>query len=111
MQHGARDATRIVLQIGPLSGVVDQLLHRAFDLMRPDSIVENAALEIQSCPVVVLCQACDKESEVPCNRLVCLHCGQWQTTLVSGDELLLLRIEFLPNNLLENENQLENHHV
>ena len=109
--HQSSCAKRIVLRVGPLSGVVEELLRRAFDLLRPDSVVENAVLDIQTCPVVVLCPSCDKESQVPVNKLVCPHCLQWQTTLVSGDELLLLQIEFLPNNLPENVNYLEKAHV
>ena len=111
MHHHARCATRIVLRIGPLSGVVDELLRRAFDLLRPGSVVEKAVLDIQTCPVVVLCPSCDKESQVSANQLVCPHCQQWQTTLISGDELLLLQIEFLPDNLPDNVNYLENAHV
>jgi hydrogenase nickel incorporation protein HypA/HybF len=26
------------------------------------------------------------------NRLVCDHCGDWRTQLISGDELLLQRV-------------------
>ena len=83
-RNHARCATRIVLSIGPLSGVVDPLLRQAFDLLRPGSVAEHADLDIQACPVVVLCTDCDKESEVPTNQLVCPHCQRWQTTQVSG---------------------------
>ena len=38
------------------------------------------------------CGECGKESEVPANRLVCEHCGDWRTQLLSGDELMLERV-------------------
>jgi Zn finger protein HypA/HybF involved in hydrogenase expression len=30
---------------------------------------------------------------VPANRLVCPHCKNWRTTLVSGDEMVLQQVE------------------
>ena len=109
-QH-ARRVTRIVLSVGPLSGVVDVLLQRAFDALRLGSVAETAVLDIHTSAVIVACPSCKKESRVPTNRLVCPHCQQWQTTLVSGDELVLLRIEFAPNTLSDNGHSVENEHV
>jgi hydrogenase nickel incorporation protein HypA/HybF len=41
----------------------------------------------------VHCADCNKESDVNPTRMICKHCGNWRTTLVSGDELLLARVE------------------
>tara|TARA_R110000823_G_scaffold33348_3_gene93409 strand:+ start:3106 stop:3495 length:390 start_codon:yes stop_codon:yes gene_type:complete len=110
-RHHARRVTRIVLSVGPLSGVVDTLLQRAFDALRLGSVAETAVLDIHTPAVVVACPSCKNESPVPTNRLVCPHCQQWQTALVSGDELVLLRIEFAPNTLSANGHSMENKHV
>ena len=93
-EHCARAVTRIVVRMGPLSGVEPRLLERAFDFARVGSVAAEAELCIESTPVRVQCLECDGESEPLPNRLVCAHCGGWRTRLISGDELLLQRLVF-----------------
>ena len=89
----ASRVTAIHLGVGPLSGVEGELLKNAYPLASANTLAEGAELLIKSMPVCVLCTKCDKESEVKPNRLVCGHCGDWRTNLISGDELLLMRVE------------------
>jgi hydrogenase nickel incorporation protein HypA/HybF len=89
----ASHVEKIYLHIGPLSGVEPELLQSAFTLACVNTVAEQAQLIIQSLPVKVYCNRCDSESEVSTNRLVCAQCGNWQTILLSGDELLLQRVE------------------
>jgi len=96
----ARDesAARIIsihLGIGPLSGVEPGLLSQAFPIASAGSLAADAELVITALPVVVHCQECGCESEVQPTRLLCSHCGAWRTTLVSGDEMLLERVEVI----------------
>jgi len=93
-EHGARRVTRIVVRIGPLSGVVGQLLREAFTIARTGTVASNAELEIEQVPVRVRCQFCGTASAAAANRLVCGNCGDWRTRLVGGDELTLSRLEF-----------------
>ena len=104
IQRQVRDAhagalSRIVLRVGPLSGVEPQLLSRAFDVARIGSAAECAELQIESGAVRIQCLACDAQCETPPNRLVCDRCGGWRTRLLSGDELILQRLEFRPGPL------------
>lgn len=92
-EQNARQIFSIRVAIGPLSGVEPQLLEQAYSLAAAGSIAEDAELELETLPVRVLCSNCDKESNVIPNRLVCGHCGDWRTTLLSGDELMLQAIE------------------
>jgi len=94
-QHDGR-VTRLVVRIGPLSGVEPALLGRAFPLASAGTVVENAELDIQTLPIRVACDQCGTESEVAANRLVCPQCGNWQTRLVSGDEMILQQVELEP---------------
>ena len=94
----ARDnqATRvasITLGVGPLAGVEEQLLKHAYPVASAGSVAEGAELIIRSTPIRVRCTTCDRESTAKPNRLVCGHCNDWRTELVSGDELLLIRVE------------------
>ena len=93
-----QSAARIVsihLGIGPLSGVEPGLLSQAFPIASAGSLAADAELVITSLPVVVHCSECDCQSEVQPTRLLCRHCGAWQTTLVSGDEMLLESVEVI----------------
>ena len=90
------DATRvtaITLGMGPLAGVEEQLLKNAYPIASAGSVADGAELLIRSTPVCVSCTQCGKESDAKPNRLLCGHCGDWRTKLISGDELLLIRVE------------------
>lgn len=92
-QHGAHKISRVALRIGPLSGVESGLLKQAWPLAAAGSVAEGSQLEIEPLPVRVSCLVCDAESEVPANRLLCPLCGDYGTSLVSGDELLLATVD------------------
>ena len=88
-EHGARQVERIVLQIGPLSGIEPALLRHAYPLAAAGTVAEDAELKIETGPVVVRCTQCEGESEVPPNRLLCGHCGDFRTRVICGEEMLL----------------------
>ena len=92
-QNQADEVTRIVLHIGPLSGVEAPLLKQAFPFAAAGSIAENSELLIQELPVVVQCAQCGKKTETQPNKLLCGHCGDYHTRLVSGDEMLLASVK------------------
>ena len=92
-EHRAMAVERVVLSVGPLSGVEGALLERAFSVARIGTLAEGAELEVQTGPVRVSCRVCGEESEAEPHRLLCGHCGGWQTNLVAGDELLLKQVE------------------
>lgn len=92
-EHNATEVENIYLQIGPLSGVEPELLQSAFPFASADTVAEQATLIISSLPIRVRCKTCLGESEASINKLVCGLCGDWQTELLAGDELLLERVE------------------
>lgn len=92
-EHRAERVTRIVVRIGPLSGVVAPLLREAFLMARAGTPACGAHLDLEEVAVRVRCLHCGAESEAAANRLVCGTCGDWQTRLIGGDELLLARVE------------------
>ena len=94
-QHGARGMSAIWVSIGPLSGVEAELLRNAWPFACAGTVAEQAELHLQPAPVRVVCRQCGAESEASANRLVCGVCGDWQTDLVSGDELMLTRVELV----------------
>jgi hydrogenase nickel incorporation protein HypA/HybF len=94
-EHGARRVDRIVLRVGPLSGVEAALLQHAYPLAAAGTVSEGAALAIEEAGVTVRCRDCGSESAAAPNRLLCATCGGFRTELVSGDELLLASLELI----------------
>jgi hydrogenase nickel incorporation protein HypA/HybF len=94
-EQQARSVELIGIAIGPLSGVEPQLLEQAYPLAAAGTLAEGATLQVENMPVHVHCEACGRDSDAEANRLVCAHCGNWRTSLLSGDELLLTRVEII----------------
>jgi hydrogenase nickel incorporation protein HypA/HybF len=92
-ENGAERVERILLRIGPLSGVEASLLANAYPLAAAGTVAEHAVLDIEAAPVRVGCDDCGTETEAAANRLLCGACGSHRTRLVSGDEMLLARLE------------------
>lgn len=92
-REGARSVASITIQIGPLSGVVPELLQQAFTIARAGTLAAEAELLTERQPISVRCLECDAESEAEPSRLVCAACGSYRTQVVSGDELLLASVE------------------
>lgn len=91
--HGASGVHRIFVVIGPLSGIEPELLRRALPLAAAHTVAHAAELVIRAADVVVRCNECAAESVVSANRLLCGVCGDFRTRLVSGDEMILERVE------------------
>jgi len=89
----AQSVDLIRLQIGPLSGVVPELLKQAFFIARAGTIAAKAELVIDDLPVRIRCTQCGAETAARPNRLLCGQCGDYRTQLLSGDELLLSSVE------------------
>lgn len=92
-ERNARSVVTITIGMGPLSGVEAQLLKHAYPVASAGTIAEGAVLVIQELPVRIRCNRCGCESEASPNKLLCAECGEWHTTLISGDEMMLMSVE------------------
>lgn len=93
LENNARAVTSVVIAMGPLSGVEAQLLKNAYPIASAGTVAENAELIIKTLPIRVKCNQCGCESDATANKLICKQCGDWRTTLLSGDELMLMSVE------------------
>jgi hydrogenase nickel incorporation protein HypA/HybF len=84
---------KVVLRIGPLSGIEPAALLRAYPIAASGTVAERSELVIEAANVVVRCSVCGTTSDATPNNLVCGACGNWQTELISGDEMLLVHVE------------------
>ncbi len=94
-ERDARQVSKIIVQIGPLSGIEPALLAQAFPIASAGTVAEQAELILEHSALRVRCLECDKESETQTNNLLCPACGSNNTQLISGDELMLARVELI----------------
>jgi hydrogenase nickel incorporation protein HypA/HybF len=92
-ERGATRVTSIELKIGPLSGVEADLLRNAYPLAAAGTVAQDAELRISEASIRVRCNTCGVESEAAANRLLCGSCGDFRTTVISGDEMILQSVE------------------
>ncbi len=94
-QEGAKGVSSITVRIGELSGVEKEAFRFAFEVyQKGDPLFEKAELRIETVPAKSRCRHCWKETlSSPFGP--CPFCGQWGLELVSGEELDLVRVEFV----------------
>ena len=57
------------------------------------TLADDADFVVRATPIVVHCSICGAETSARSNRLVCGQCGAHQTHVVSGEEMILQRVE------------------
>ncbi len=84
---------KVHVGIGPLSGVEPKLLADAYPLACAGTVAEGSRLAIEDTALRIRCRECGAETSAAPNRLLCGDCGAWQTDVIAGDEMLLLKVE------------------
>lgn len=92
-QHDASRIVSVEVRLGPLSGIVAELLQQAYPVAIAGTLAEHSQLHIEHTPVRIHCDHCGVDSDALSNRLVCGECGDGQTRIISGDELILAHVE------------------
>lgn len=91
-KSGGRRVTRIVLEIGKLSGVLPDAIRFCFGECTAGTAAEGAKLEIIELPGLARCLDCSKE--IPLDRpFGRCACGNSFLDWISGDELKLKEME------------------
>ena len=89
---GERRVTRVVLQVGKLSGVLPDAVRFCFEACAEGTVVAGALLEIIETPGLGRCRACG--ADAPLDRPYG-QCGCSNTDLewIAGDELRVKELE------------------
>ncbi len=91
--RGATAVLAVTVRAGRLTGVVPELLERAYEMARTDSLLAGAPLTVEVVPARARCPSCGTEGEFDDFALVCPSCGAIGLTVLSGDEIVLTRLE------------------
>ncbi len=92
-RRGAVKVLSVVVAAGFRTGVVPELLERAFEAARVGTLLEGAALRVEVEPLRLHCLSCGGETERETYRLVCPRCGGGEVEVRSGDDLVLKSLE------------------
>ena len=92
-EQRARRIVSVTVRIGPLSGVEPALLQSAFPLASAGTLAADSRLILERADLRVQCLDCGAQSQARSSSLVCGSCGNWRVRVVSGEELLLTRVE------------------
>ena len=91
--HKAKKVTKLVVKVGVLSGVEIELLQRAFDGFKEDSVCSDAKMQIYQQKVVVFCKECNKEHTLEKFEFICPTCKGYQLDILDGEDLFLMQLE------------------
>lgn len=89
--RGACGVASVTVRIGDAAGVERELLRTAWEAFRSASRLGEPELRVHGAPERWACGVCGRGIE-PGRPLVCPECG-YTLRMVSGDEILLERIE------------------
>jgi len=84
----------IYLKVGILSSIQPILMQNAFEAVLLDEPrYSNASLHVEVLPILIHCEACDKDTEVLNYTFVCT-CGKPGNNIVQGLEMMINKVEF-----------------
>ena len=83
----------VVVEWGPLSGVVPQSLTYCFGIVAPAVGLTAATLELRTVPASATCPACGEQFAVEEMWAECPRCGHSPVTVLGGTEFRLKEIE------------------
>lgn len=94
--NNAKEVSKVVLDIGVLSGVEPDLLKTAFETFKEISdFTKNSEIVINIKKLTIYCFDCKKEYQKEDINMVCPSCGSLNTKLLEGNEMLLRSLELI----------------
>lgn len=92
-QEGAAHIRLVQMRVGEASGVVPDSLQLAFDVVKKETIAEDARLQVESVPVVCYCANCNLEFHPTDLLFECPQCHQSDCEVRQGKEFELAFLE------------------
>ncbi|MFY9398845.1 MAG: hydrogenase maturation nickel metallochaperone HypA [Desulfomonilia bacterium] len=92
LENDARKVTKLVLQIGELSSVIPDAVRLCYPICIEDTLLKDAALEIEVIPAVGKCKGCNEQYNLIEHEYKCPKCESIEWTICSGRELFIKEI-------------------
>ncbi len=92
-KHPHASVRRLVVEVGEMTGVLPEYLHKYFPLAAKDTPLKDAVLEVVSIPVEAECAACaNRYHPGKANHYRCPNCGEKNARLLHGRECGVKRL-------------------
>ena len=92
--NGVRRVSSVTLLLGEVSGVVPDLLLDAWRWAADKKpITQGAELVVEPVEAVTHCEACGRDYGTVEHGKTCPHCGNGETYLLQGQEVMIKQIE------------------
>lgn len=98
-EHNIARISRIVIRVGPWSGVMAEALRFNYEWIRTGTILETVDLVIKEPPLTALCDTCGGHFTLDLLTAHCPRCGSDRLKLEGGEDLEILRLEIEPPTL------------
>lgn len=93
-ENGITEVAAVSLQIGEVSGIMDDLFVDAWAYFRPKyKALGKAELRIEKTKAVTWCNCCKSTYETVSYGRTCPNCGSGETWLLRGNECVIKEIE------------------
>ena len=93
-QRRGVQVSAVHLRLGALSGVVKDALMFSYEVACQDTPLQGSQLIVEDVPVIVFCEHCKAERELPSVQLfACPECGTPTMDIRHGKELEVFAIE------------------
>ncbi|MBQ1447723.1 MAG: hydrogenase maturation nickel metallochaperone HypA [Erysipelotrichaceae bacterium] len=84
----------VTLQVGEVSGIINDLFVDAWDYFRKKHpVLNDAELRIEPIKAVTHCDGCGRDYETVKYGRICPYCSSKETWLIEGNECIIKEIE------------------
>ena len=83
----------IRIKVGELTGLVPNCIDYYFEIISKDTVAEGAKLIIEKLPIIINCESCLYEGEIPKGQYICPNCGSYKIKIKNGREFYVDSLE------------------
>ena len=92
-QEQAIKVTEIYLEIGTLSGIIDESVQFYWNALCKETVCAEAILHFEAVPARIHCEDCGNEYELEHDLIPCPACSSMNLKIAGGEEFILKSIE------------------
>jgi len=92
-KNGSKKVNEVNIVVGEFSSVSTDALEFALEVVKKNSIFENAKINIRSAKTILLCGQCNGETAMEDYIFKCGLCGSTSVKILSGDRMYVDSID------------------
>lgn len=92
-KNNIKSINKIFMRIGEFSCINEKSLNFAFNLLKKDTICEDASIIVETIKAKSLCNYCNEEFFIDYTNKICPKCKRHSSNIIGGHEILVWKIE------------------